>query len=81
MCNECNTRLYPCEKTLKACRKDLKDFIESYLDQKFEELCNRIDASIRVEEVVNVNSPDVFEAKYKSGSTEQDRMWNVALRK
>jgi hypothetical protein len=37
---------------------------------------NKIDESVRIEEVVHVNSPEVIQAKYKQVKNEHQRQWN-----
>ena len=40
-----------------------------------------IDESIGVEEVLDVNSPDIIDTRYKQPNTDGQRLWNMALRK
>jgi len=80
-CHECGNRLYPCERTLEAVQQDLRDFVRAVVKEKLEQLYNKIDESIRIEEVLSVNSPQVLEARYKHVKNDQQRKWNQALRK
>lgn len=78
-CRECNTRLYPCERTLAACRQDLKNFCATMINEKLGRMYDMIDEKIRVEEVINVHGPEVLETRYKAGKTENQKEWNQAL--
>ena len=78
-CKECNTRLYPCERTLAACRQDLKDYCRTLITEKLDHMYDMIDEKIKLEEVVNVNGPDVLLTRYKDGSTELNKKWNQSL--
>jgi len=75
-CKECNTRLYPCERTLAACRQDLKSYCTTLINEKLAQMYDMIDEKIKVEEIINVNAPEVIETKYKNTTTENMSEWN-----
>ena len=51
------------------------------LEVKITRIYQAIDESVGVEEVLDVNSPDIVETRYKNPNTDAQRLWNVALRK
>lgn len=78
-CQECGTRLYPCEKTLNVVKQELKEYMQHLLEQKMTKMFETIDESIGIEEVLDVHSPDIIETRYKNPNTDGQRLWNMAL--
>jgi hypothetical protein len=60
-------------------RHELKDFLSTMLTEKLLQMYNKIDEAVKIEEVMHVNSPEILEARYKEHSTENQKLWNVAL--
>ena len=49
------------------------------INEKLDRMYDMIDEKIKIEEIVNVNGPEVLETRYRGNKTENQKQWNQAL--